>query len=250
MYDIEVKNATVHYGDLCVLENINLNVKQNEFLCIIGPNGGGKTTLIKTMMGLIKPTTGEIKIRKGAKLGYVPQFTSFDKTFPIKVIDVVLMGRLVSPLKMFHKYTNKDIEKARYVMNELGILNLENRQIGQLSGGQLQKVLICRALASEPDILFLDEPTANIDISSRGEIYDLLKKINESITLIMITHDMGAISSFVGTVACLNKTLYYHGDNENIGNDIEKAYGCNIDLIAHGHPHRVFREHKGDINND
>ena len=250
MYDIEVKNVTVYYGDLCVLEDINLGVNKNEFLGIIGPNGGGKTTLVKTMMGLIKPNKGEIKIKKGAKLGYVPQFTSFDKTFPIKVLDVILMGRLISSMKIFHHYSDEDIEKARNTMNKLGILNLENRQIGQLSGGQLQKVLICRALASEPDILFLDEPTANIDTSSRKEIYDLLNNINEKITLIMVTHDMSAISSFVHNVACLNKILYYHGDKKSTGENIEKAYGCPIDLIAHGHPHRVFREPKGDANHD
>lgn len=250
MYDVEVKNVTVYYEDLCVLEDINLAVNKNEFLGIIGPNGGGKTTLIKTMMGLIKPDKGEIKIRKDAKLGYVPQFTLFDKTFPINVLDVILMGRLVSTMKIFHHYSNEDIKKARNTMSELGILNLENRQIGQLSGGQLQKVLICRALASEPDILFLDEPTANVDTSSRRDIYDLLKKINEKITLIMVTHDMSAISSFVGTVACLNKTLYYHGNNKHVAENVEEIYGCPIDLIAHGHPHRVFSEHKEGINHD
>lgn len=244
MYDIEIKNVSVYYDNVCALKDVNLKVKKGEFLGIIGPNGGGKTTLLKLILGLIKPSSGNINIKRNMPIGYVPQFSFFNKHFPVKVLDVVLMGQLKKSLKLFHRYTEEDIKKADKIMEQLGILGFRDRQFGQLSGGQLQKVLIARALTVEPGILLLDEPTANLDAQSKTEIYELLKKLNKHITIVLVSHDMGAISSYVDTIACLNQKLYYHGEAKLSNNTIEKVYGCPIDLIVHGFPHRVLRPHE------
>lgn len=209
MYDLELKNVNVYYDKVCALKNINLQVKKNEFLGIIGPNGGGKTTLLKLILGMIKPASGVININKNITIGYVPQTSNFNKHFPIKVLDVILMGRLDKSLKLFHKYTKEDVEKVSKIMERLGILELRDRQVGELSGGQLQKALIARALAVEPKMLLLDEPTANIDVQSKTEIFEILKKLNEQVTIILVTHDIGIMSSYVDTIAFLNQKLYY-----------------------------------------
>ncbi|MDI3533826.1 MAG: zinc transport system ATP-binding protein [Thermosediminibacterales bacterium] len=211
MYDLELKNVNVYYDKVCALKNINLQVKKSEFLGIIGPNGGGKTTLLKLILGMIKPSSGIVNINENITIGYVPQTSNFNKHFPIKVLDVILMGRLDKSLKLFHKYTKEDVEKVGKIMERLGILELRDRQVGELSGGQLQKVLIARALAVEPKMLLLDEPTANIDVQSKTEIFEILKKLNEQVTIILVTHDIGIMSSYVDTIAFLNQKLYYHG---------------------------------------
>ncbi|WP_207753498.1 metal ABC transporter ATP-binding protein [Sporosalibacterium faouarense] len=250
MYIIEMQDVNVNYGRVRALDNINLKVKEKEFLGIIGPNGGGKTTLLKVLLGLIKPNSGKVKMQKDIKLGYVPQFTSFNKKFPIRVLDVILMGKLTKRMKLLHKYSKKDIQVAEQIMNKLGILEFKNRQIGQLSGGQMQKVLIARSLMIDPDILILDEPTASLDSNAKNDIYQLLKEINSEKTIIMVSHDMGIVSSYIGSIACVNKQLHYHGDDIHIDEqEIQEAYGCPIDLITHGTtPHRVLREHKGEEN--
>lgn len=253
MYDIEVKNVSVYYDSVCALRNVNLKVKHKDFLGILGPNGGGKTTLLKTLLGLIKPTEGEVKIGKGGLIGYVPQYTNFNKDFPISVLDVVLMGLLPKRMKWFHKYLKKDIDKAENIMKELNIFEFKDRQISQLSGGQMQKVLIARALVMEPTILLLDEPTASIDANAKTEIYALLKELNEKMTIIIVSHDVGVISSYITSVACINKTLHQHENEFGVDQDtLEKVYGCPVDMIAHGKiPHRVFREHESEeIKND
>ncbi|EOD01501.1 metal ABC transporter ATP-binding protein [Caldisalinibacter kiritimatiensis] len=251
MYDIEVKNVSIFYDSVCALKDINFKVKRKQFLGIIGPNGGGKTTLLKLLLGIIKPSSGTVKIRDGRSIGYVPQFSSFDKKFPIKVLDVVLMGLLPNKVRLFHRFSKKDIKKVEQVMEELGILEFKDRQIGKLSGGQLQKVLIARALVTEPNILLLDEPTASIDANAKTEIYKLLKKLNEEKTIILVSHDIGIISSYIDSIACLNKTLYYHDENNSrLDNEtLKKTYGCPIDLITHGTtPHRVLKFHEEDEN--
>lgn len=249
---LEIQGLYVYYGNVCALENINITIKQNEFLGIIGPNGGGKTTLLKVILGLLKPSKGTVNIfgvppQKGNRFaGYVPQFMKFDKHFPINVMDTVLMGRLSAHEGLIRRYSNYDKEIAQSFMHKLEIYDLRKRQIGQLSGGQLQRVLIARALTSEPRILLLDEPTASVDSMYKMQIYEILKQINKDIAVVIVTHDLGVVSSYVKTVACLNRTMYYHGDAEINDNIVEKMYGCPIDLIGHGIPHRVLREHGGD----
>lgn len=245
---IEVKDLCVDYGQIRALDNINLNVKKGEFLGIIGPNGGGKTTLLKVLLGLIKPTKGELKVNNKKPIGYVPQFTNFDRGFPISVLDVVLIGSLEGRIKFFHKFNKNQIKKAEDIMKSLSILDFKDRQISQLSGGQLQKVLIARALMVDPEIMILDEPTASLDANAKTDIYNLLKELNKEKTIIVVSHDMGVINSYIDTVACLNKNLHYHGDDSKLRqNTLEKVYGCPVELVAHGStPHRVLRMHEED----
>jgi zinc transport system ATP-binding protein len=246
---VDINNISVVYNKAYVLSNIKLAVAENDFLAVIGPNGGGKSTLIKTILGIIKPQYGQIKVfgqQPGKALppiGYVPQFSCFSRNFPIKVLDVIITGRLPGKISIFHQYNENDYKIVENLMEQLGITHLGHRQIGQLSGGQLQKVLIARALATEPRLLLLDEPTASVDTDSKMQIYSFLKSINRFMTIILVTHDTAAISSYVKNVACLNKKLYFHGEVELDNDVIQKTFGCPVDLIAHGVPHRVLRNH-------
>lgn len=248
-YAVEINNLSVQYNNIPALSNINLSVTENDFLAVIGPNGGGKSTLIKTILGIIKPQCGEIKIfgqkieKYYSPIGYVPQFSSFSRNFPIRVIDVIMTGRLSGRINLFHSYTEKDYKITENLMEKLDIIHLKHRQIGQLSGGQLQKVLIARALATEPKLLLLDEPTSSVDNDSKTQIYEFLKDVNQFMTIILVTHDTAAISSYIKSIACLNRELYYHGELELDNAIIQKTFGCPVDLIAHGVPHRVLRSH-------
>lgn len=250
MNAIEIENLNVDYNNINVLKDINLTIEDKEFVAVIGPNGGGKTTLLKAILGLVKPSKGNIRVYgssledKSRAIGYVPQFTKFEKTFPIDVFDVVLTGRLKSNIKFFHRYSKEDIEYAQSIMNMLDIYELKDRQIGQLSGGQLQRVLIARALCTEPKLLLLDEPTASLDEQSKNNIYLILKELNKKITILIVTHDGGFVFSYIDKVACLNQKLFYHGEPELNKDTMDKVYGCPVDAIAHGDiPHRVFRNH-------
>jgi zinc transport system ATP-binding protein len=255
-YAVELDDISVNYGDLEALKNINLKVEKGAFLGIIGPNGGGKTTLLKVILGLIEPQKGRVKImgqpisKAVDQIGYVPQISSFDRSFPISVLDVVLMARLGGRLRFFHQYQKEDIKEAEAVLEQLNLLHLKDRQIGKLSGGQLQRVLIARGLAVEPEILLLDEPTASVDASSTSQIYELLKELNKEKTIIVVTHDMAAVSSYFDSLACLNEKLYHHGDKHLDQETTEQVFGCPIDLIAHGHPHHVLAPHGEEKNND
>jgi len=246
---IRLEDVWVKYGDLTVLEEINLSIQNLDFLGIIGPNGGGKTTLLKVILGLIKPSRGTVTVlgdspeKSRRFIGYVPQISQFDRGFPVTVLDVVLMGRL-GRKGLLRKYSKEDKRIACEVLESVEMLELKDRQIGKLSGGELQRVLLARALAADPKILLLDEPTASIDEPTKTELYGLLKNLNRKITIILVSHDIGVISSYVDKIACLNKRLFYHGSKEIETETIEKTYQCPIDLIAHGVPHRVLRKHK------
>lgn len=226
MYDIEVHDLMVDYSGIRALENINFKIKEDEFLCIIGPNGGGKSTLLKVMLNIIKPIKGSVITKKGKSITYVPQFITFDNKFPIDVWDVILMGFLPSKIRMFQKYNKSHKNNTLEIMNKLGIFDLKDRQIGQLSGGQLQKVLIARAMATNADIILFDEPTANLDIKTKEEIYTLLIELKKYKTIVMVTHDVYDILKYVDTVLCLNKSIYYFGKHEGFDYTLlEQAYG-------------------------
>lgn len=230
-FAIEINNLNVFYDDVLALENINLKIKEKDFLGIIGPNGGGKSTLLKAILGLV-PYSGTIKFfsqapQKTSKyLSFVPQFSNFDPNFPINVREVVAMGRLPGNFKLFHHLSKNDDFIIDKVLEKLNILDLKYRQIGQLSGGQLQRVLIARALVNKPEILLLDEPTASLDMQSKKQIYSILKKLNEEMTILLVSHDLSILSSYIKKVAFLNKKLYYHGA-------VRKEYGGEINDTGH-----------------
>lgn len=246
---IHIENLSVKYDNIFALSDIQMDVARGEYLGIIGPNGGGKSTLLKAILGLIPVQTGDITFfgQKSGKsrhfLGYVPQFTEFDRSFPINVLEVILTGMLAKGLVPFRRYSSEEVKKANGLMEKVGILQLAHNPISALSGGEFQKMLLARALAVDPEILLLDEPTASVDASSREQIYNLLENLNKTVTIILVTHDLLAISSKVRRLACLNTRLIYHGDPELNEEIVTNLYGCPVDLIAHGVPHRVLRAH-------
>ncbi len=239
---IQIEGLCVQYDDLTVLEDINLQLDEKEFLGIIGPNGSGKTTLLKTLTGIIKPSKGNIKVfgklidSNPGMVGYVPQYSSFEESFPISVYDVVKMGLI----------NKKRVDKSiiEDALKHVELLDIKHKLVGELSGGQKQRVLIARALVSDPKILLLDEPTSSIDPKTGKSVYSLLNKLNETTTIILVSHDIGAISSYVKKIACLNKTLIFHDSKEITAEMLEETYECPVDLIAHGLPHRILNEHK------
>jgi zinc transport system ATP-binding protein len=245
---ISLKDISVEYDGMRVLQDNNFTVYHDDFIGIIGPNGGGKTTLLKVILGLVRPVRGEIKVfgdtpkRARRRIGYVPQVTDFDRSFPISVRDTVLMGRLHEK-RLFGFYNKHDYEAADRTLRKVEMSDMKRRKTGDLSGGERQRVLIARALVSEPELLLLDEPTASIDPKIKTNIYDLLNSLKERMAIILVTHDIGVISSHIDKVACLNHVLYYHGTKEIPPETLEAVYQCPVDIIAHGIPHRVLGEH-------
>ncbi len=248
MKAIEVTNLSFKYETVNVLEDINFAVNEKDFVGIIGPNGGGKTTFIKVIMGLLRPQKGTVKIfgkpisESKHLIGYVPQTINFDPNYPISVEEVVLLGRLATESNP--KNRRESIKVVNDCLEKVDMLNFKKDLIGNLSGGQKQRVLIARALAVDPKILILDEPTASIDSKAGKNFYDLLDELNNEITIIMISHDIGVVSQYVKKIACLNKTMVFHDSKEISREMLEATYHCPVDLIAHGLPHRVLDEHE------
>lgn len=243
---IVLRGVSFAYGRTPVLESVDLRVDEGDFLGIIGPNAGGKTTLLKIMLGLLQPDRGTVELfgrppaRGRGLIGYVPQYAGFDAAFPISVLDTVRMGRLGIGRRETAR-SARDAAHGALARVELG--ELAGEPIGQLSGGQLQRVLIARALAAEPRVLLLDEPTASVDTRIGRSVYELLRELSEQISIVLVSHDIGVISRYVKTIACLNVRLHYHHSRDLTAEMVEAAYGCPVDLVAHGHPHRVLPEH-------
>jgi len=245
---VDLKDVWVYYDEKIVLENINLIVKENDFLGIIGPNGGGKTTLLKVILGLIKPNRGDLKVFGGSPennrtlIGYVPQLRQFDLDFPATVLDVVMTGRL-NKTRMFRRYSPEDKKIANKVIEEVNMSHLRHHAIGRLSGGERQRVFMARALASEPKLLLLDEPTANVDKNLDTKLWEFFNNLKKTTPIILVTHDISAVSIYVDKIACLNRRLHYQGTKEITPEALEDTYKCPVELIAHGLPHRVLKEH-------
>ena len=246
---LHIEKLFVNYGQTKALSCVCLDVLDKEFLGIIGPNGGGKTTLLKAILGLIPISSGDIEIYgkkpgEGAPpIGYVPQFSMVDRRFPISVRDVVLSGMLKGGLHPLFRYSTAQKKRAEEHLATVGLEKLANRQISQLSGGEFQRMLIARALAVEPKLILLDEPTASVDPNFKEHFYELLETLNKDMTIMMVTHDLLAISSKVKRIACINRGVVYHGAPQLTETVVEKMYGCPVELIAHGVPHRVLGAH-------
>lgn len=242
---LTISNLSAGYNGELALENVNLSVKSGDFIGIIGPNGGGKTTLLKVMLGLLKPISGKVSYLEDldiTDIGYLPQMPESDKAFPLSIQDVVLSG-LMHKKGSGARMTSSDKKSADRIITDLGLDSYVKRRLDELSGGELQRVFLARALVGEPKLLLLDEPGNFVDSAFEQDFYDKLKELNDSITIMMVSHDVGTISAYVKSFACINKKLHYH-ESGKISNDQLKGYGCPIQLVAHGDvPHTVLDKH-------
>ncbi|MFW6011506.1 MAG: metal ABC transporter ATP-binding protein [Desulfosalsimonas sp.] len=245
---ISVENLFFSYNRTPVLEDVTFSVAEKEFLAIIGPNGGGKSTLVKLILGLLKPDAGKIKVfgkrpeKVSHRFGYVPQDVAINRAFPITVMDVVLMGRLRHGGR--NRITARDRQTAAHALEITGMTGYEKRRIDDLSGGQRERVFIARALTTDPDILILDEPTASVDTGGKTELYSILRDLNRTKTIILVSHDLMVMSSYVTAVACVNRYVHYHDEGEITQEMIDMGYQCPVELIAHGQPHRILKTHE------
>ncbi|VVA43982.1 Zinc uptake system ATP-binding protein ZurA [Candidatus Roizmanbacteria bacterium] len=236
---VELKNISFAYGGKNVLEDITFNVHKGDYLGIVGPNGGGKTTLLKIIIGLLTPSHGTVHLfgqdiccfNKWSKIGYVPQkATNFDNSFPLTVEEVVTMGRYGKP---------KNDKIVLQSLKQVEMLEFRNKLIGDLSGGQQQRVFIAKALAGEPEIIFLDEPTVGVDLKTQEQFYRILKDLNKKLklTLVLISHDIDVIASETTEIACVNKKLIYDNNPENFlrSEKLKKLYGSGVKFVFHTH---------------
>lgn len=236
---IEIRRLNASYGQQLVLRDVSLDVFENDFLGIIGPNGGGKTTLLKLILGLLKPISGEIRFCRGntrEQIGYLPQINQIDRKFPILVSEVVASG-----LTTRKGDKQADIEE---VVHTMGLEEIMRKSIGQLSGGQLQRVLLARAMVSHPRLLILDEPSSYVDKRFESRFYDVLSEINSYTSIILVSHDIGTVVSMVKNIACVNETLHYHAGSDVNEEWLDTHFACPVDLLGHGDlPHRVLKRH-------
>ena len=233
-----------------VLEDVNLDIRKNDFMGIIGPNGGGKTTLVKLMLGLIKPDQGQVKYKiahstGNSKIGYLPQVHGFDSKFPITVMDVILSG-LTERKRFISRHTAEEKDKAHFWMEKLGIAHYSGKAIGKLSGGEMQRAFLCRSLVSDPELIILDEPDTYVDSGFEKELYEVLQEFNERMAVVLVSHDVGTITYYVKSIACVNKELHYHPSNIITEKQLA-SYNCPVQIITHGDvPHTVLGKHDHD----
>jgi zinc transport system ATP-binding protein len=236
---VNLSGVSFAYDGTPVLSDVTFKVSGRESLCIVGPNGGGKSTLLKLILGLLKPDTGTIDvfgerpISGRRRIGYMPQMLSFDPLFPVTVLDVVLMGKLDAIIGGW--FSKKHKEQAIESLRELDMADHAKRRFCDLSGGQRQRVLIARALVCDPELLLLDEPTANIDQAIEEQFYATLERLNDRMAILLVSHDLGFVSKFVESVVCVNRTVHVHPTAEISGRDIRDIYGLDVAAIRHDH---------------
>lgn len=241
---VEAINVNVKMGKHQVLEGINLVIEPGEMVGIIGPNGAGKTTLMRVLLGLLKPTSGQVKLfgmspgRMGKKrdyVGYMPQSPVFSRHFPLSCLDVVAMGSFTATA-MGRPFTGQKREKALRCLERVGLLSLKNKPFAELSGGQQQRVFLARALVKEPLLLLLDEPNAGLDLPTQNHFFALLKELQSlyGLTVIIVSHDLVMISRFAGRLICINRTMHIHGEPLDVlkSSDLGKAYRCELDFLC------------------
>lgn len=236
---LRLQDVQFSYDGLPVLRNVSFSVQERESLCIVGPNGGGKSTLLKLILGLLQPDSGAIEVfgcrpKSGRKrIGYMPQSVHLDPLFPITVRDVVLMGKLDG--LTIGWFSRAQRQSAMDALEELGMAGYADRKFSNLSGGQRQRVLIARALVCDPELLLLDEPTANVDQAVEEQFYATLQQLNQRMAIMLVSHDLGFVSSFVKSVICVNRTVHVHPTANLTGKDIREVYGEDMAAIRHDH---------------
>ncbi|MCL1932947.1 MAG: ABC transporter ATP-binding protein [Candidatus Azobacteroides sp.] len=240
---VKIENMYAGYNGTVVLKAVDLQIFEQDFLGIIGPNGGGKTTLIKTVLGLLKPLSGRIIFENDLlknRIGYMPQTHQIDRKFPVSVSEVVESG-LISEKKLSHQARKA---KTREMIRQMDIENAADKAIGELSGGQLQRTLLARAVINDPELLILDEPNSYVDKRFEARFYELLKEINQKTAIVLVSHDIGTVISTVKNIACVNETLHYHPGTDVDSNWLEEHWACPLEVIVHGDlPHRVLKKH-------
>lgn len=240
---IEFRDVTFGYGAAPVIEDVTFSLDEHDLVSVLGPNGGGKTTLLKLLLGLIRPDAGTVRVFGGSaaaarpRVGYMPQYIHYDPQFPVSVLDIVLMGRLGH--RWGGGYSRTDKSAARAALDEMEVADLSRSLFAELSGGQRQRVLIARALACEPDLLLLDEPTANIDPRVEAQLYKSLRQLSRRMTILLVTHDLGVVSNIVQKVICVNRRVVMHPTSEITGDAIQDIYGGDIRMVRHDHHHEL-----------
>jgi len=242
----KMHSLSASYGTITVLKDVDFKVNENDFIGVIGPNGGGKTTLLKIILGLLKPVQGEIvfnnDLLNGNRIGYLPQMSTGDINYPVTVNDIVLSGLMIGK-GIISRMTSSDRKKARIVIDELGLSEMSGATINELSGGQMQRVFLGRAIIGDPKLLLLDEPGNFVDTTFENDFYEKLRELNKHMAILMVSHDVGTISSHIKSFACVNRSLHYHPSPEITNEDL-LAYGCPIQLVTHGKvPHTVLKYH-------
>ena len=241
-----MQSLSASYGNNIVLDDINFTVHDNDYIGVIGPNGGGKTTLLKIILGLLKPVSGRLifnsELINSATIGYLPQISTGDLSYPINVFDIVLSGLMIRK-SAFSGMSAGDKIKAEGIIDNLGLKEFAKTSLNELSGGQLQRVFLGRAIIGEPKLLLLDEPGNFVDSAFESDFYEHLKELNNRMAILMVSHDIGTISSYIKSFACINRKLHYHPSHEITYEDM-MAYGCPIQIISHGDiPHTVLKYH-------
>jgi zinc transport system ATP-binding protein len=242
----EVKSLSASYGNTIVLKDVSFRVMENDFIGVIGPNGGGKTTLLRVILGLLKPVKGSLTFNSSLldskSIGYLPQISTGDVNYPVTVMDIVLSGLMIKK-GIISRMSSSDRRKALIVMDELGLSGMMSSTLNELSGGQMQRVFLGRAIIGDPKLLLLDEPGNFVDMTFENDFYEKLKELNKRMAILMVSHDVGTISAHIKSFACVNRTLHYHPSHEITNEDL-MAYGCPIQLVTHGNvPHTVLKIH-------